>query len=320
MQDVTLIVLFNHNFERNLEVLDKIYRNRFSSIFYIMPFYSGSRPDVISVYDNSFYFEGYIASALSALKNNGSNHYLIIGDDVILHPEIDEHTYSSWFGVGRDDAFISYMFGLHDKSETRPFRRIPPVWTHIRSALDLPEKLAGLEFGRYLPDWQEAFSRLEKHGFVFQKKIPAAILTGRPGSKRVDASFFKSKLSQLKLWVSNFRYIFFKNIVNYPLVGGYSDVVLIPRKNIETFINACGAFGGMNLFVEMAVPTAMCLAFDRIATESDGAVKGMTMWDQDEIRRFEEQHERRLDLLWRNFSPDTLYIHPVKVSKWQTDS
>lgn len=49
MYNVALIILFNHNYEKNLDALKDIYGDRFTHIWYIIPFYSGDREDVISV-------------------------------------------------------------------------------------------------------------------------------------------------------------------------------------------------------------------------------------------------------------------------------
>ena len=57
---VSLIVIFNHKFEQNINLLRKIYDGRFSNIFFILPFYKGNDEDVISVYESSYSFQGYI--------------------------------------------------------------------------------------------------------------------------------------------------------------------------------------------------------------------------------------------------------------------
>jgi hypothetical protein len=56
---ICLIVVFNHRYEKNLAQLREIYKNRFSHVYYLMPFYQGKDFDVIPVYESSFHFQGY---------------------------------------------------------------------------------------------------------------------------------------------------------------------------------------------------------------------------------------------------------------------
>ena len=58
---IALVVIYNHRFDGNISIVEDLYRERFSNIFHLVPFYDGDRPDVIPVYENSFQFQGYIA-------------------------------------------------------------------------------------------------------------------------------------------------------------------------------------------------------------------------------------------------------------------
>ncbi|HYO87569.1 MAG TPA: hypothetical protein VER79_02920, partial [Candidatus Limnocylindrales bacterium] len=44
---ICLVVIFNHRFEANLPILDRLYGDRFHHVRYLMPFYQGTRSDVI---------------------------------------------------------------------------------------------------------------------------------------------------------------------------------------------------------------------------------------------------------------------------------
>lgn len=41
--DVALIVVYNHRYDRNIEVVERIYAGRFSNIFHLVPFYDGTK-------------------------------------------------------------------------------------------------------------------------------------------------------------------------------------------------------------------------------------------------------------------------------------
>ena len=64
MNAATLVIIYNHHYPKNIERLDLIYKDKFKSIFHLIPFYSGEKSNVIPVYGNSFYFQGYIAEVL----------------------------------------------------------------------------------------------------------------------------------------------------------------------------------------------------------------------------------------------------------------
>src|ERR1017187_1011042 len=91
MNKVPLIIIYNHRFDDNIEKLEKIYRDRFSTIFHLVPFYDGDLTNVIPVFERSYYFHGYIPQALRILKKINCSHYFFVSDDVLLHPSINEN-------------------------------------------------------------------------------------------------------------------------------------------------------------------------------------------------------------------------------------
>ena len=48
---VPLIIIYNHRFDQNIEKLNKIYGERFSKIYHLVPFYDGDLPNVIPVFE-----------------------------------------------------------------------------------------------------------------------------------------------------------------------------------------------------------------------------------------------------------------------------
>ncbi|SDL84358.1 hypothetical protein [Siphonobacter aquaeclarae] len=317
MSGVTLILLFNHNYEKNIEPLEKLYGDRFSSIYFIMPFYSGKKKNVISVFDDSFYFQGYMAYALDRLKDNGSEHFIIAGDDLILHPAINEHNYMEFFKVDSSTAFVPFIFELTDTTVGQPWRKIRPAWGHISKAVDLRLESPGINIWNYLPKAEDARILLARHGYQFEPILPRSVFIGELSAKRNDKSFLFTKLSQIKLAMRYFRYLAGSRRVPYPLLGGYVDLLVLPRANLESFVQYCGAFSARNLFVEMAVPTAACLAFDNVVTETDMEWKGLTYWSAKDVELFESSYSNSLSELWRRFPDNTLYIHPIKLSRWK---
>ena len=100
MSSVALIIIYNHRYEKNIDVLERIYRGRFTDIFHLMPFYTGNKKNVIPVYENSMYFQGYVSQGLKAIFDEKYSHYLFVADDLILNPVINEATYEQYLKLG----------------------------------------------------------------------------------------------------------------------------------------------------------------------------------------------------------------------------
>jgi hypothetical protein len=73
-----------------------------------------------------------------------------------------------------------------------------------------------------------------------------------------------------------------------------------------------------SLFAELAIPTALVLAADKIVTEQDLALRGKALWTQEQLDEL-NPYCRRLGRLLRGFPADYLYLHPVKLSQWTAE-
>jgi hypothetical protein len=315
MNEVALLILFNHNFERNIERLEAIYQHRFSNIYFIMPFYQGSRKDVIPVYENSLYFQGYIAQALKQIRHVEFEHYLVIGDDLILNPQITELNFKQHFQVDQDTAFIPGMFLLNDVSETGPHRPYAPFWEHVKSALNFTAFQKGIEASRYLPSYEEALESMNDHGIEFSPEMPKRFFVPRPLIKKNKSLL--DNLRRLKVVIDNLKYICTSSKIPYPMVGSYSDITIIPNAHKEKFILYSGVFSSLDLFVEIALPTALVYSMPNIVTEKQLMKKGHTYWGIEDFNYLEAKYKRSLSVLFNNFPEDTLYIHPIKLSRWE---
>lgn len=314
MSDVALIILFNHNYENNLDLLDKIYGDRFSDIWYIIPFYKGNREDVISVYEKSHYFQGYIATAITQLKSKGYKYYFVIGDDLYLNPKINEDNYKDFFKVDEDTAFIPGPFLLNDLKEKRPSRPYAPVWSGLKYALDFKVDQRGIHTKPLLPSPDEAVSLLKNHGFNFTSKVSRKMFYSNPILNMEKG--LKENIIGLKLFVDNFRNIVLPKKIAYPLIGSYADILVIPSKHQAKFVNYCGTFAALNLFVEIALPTALAFAYPNLVSENNLAHKGETYWYYNHVD-CEKKYRKSLSYLKSNFPEECLYIHPIKLSKWK---
>lgn len=103
---------------------------------------------------------------------------------------------------------------------------------------------------------------------------------------------------------------------DYPLVGAYSDIFLVTADCMQDFCTYCGAFAATNLFVEIAIPTALVLSSNHIKYNKDVKLAGGAMWSDADME-FLKAYNNKLDELIKNYPSDKFYLHPIKLSKWK---
>ncbi|MEI9863098.1 MAG: hypothetical protein WDN00_00775 [Limisphaerales bacterium] len=63
------------------------------------------------------------------------------------------------------------------------------------------------------------------------------------------------------------------------------------------------------------MPTALALSCKKIICEKDTKWKGIEYWAR-EIDDFGRSRDYSIKKLYEGFTPEQLYVHPVKLSKW----
>lgn len=325
---VALIFVFNHRYDKNIDVLDKMYEERFSNRYFLVPFYNGDRKNVIPVYENSFQFQGYLAQGLKHYFNETYEHYFFVADDLVLNPAINEHNYKTYFNLTEQSSFIPELFLLHEFTNNHTLRfntyksffgrRQKLYWWRIKDVIKYRHKNEGVENEKEMPTRQQAQEQLAKHGYHVKPLTFADIYGWFPlppynKEKRQQALRFLYRLNRYNKEVT----------LDYPMVASYSDVLIVSSESIKKFCHYCGVFASNKLFVECAIPTALLLASDAVVTENDLDKRGQVWWGytKKEAGEYEEEMQRyeyNLKDLLRHFPKEKLYIHPIKLSKWQT--
>ncbi|HEY2587951.1 MAG TPA: hypothetical protein VGI81_19565 [Tepidisphaeraceae bacterium] len=292
-----LVVVFNHKYDNNLDKLDAIYRDRFPDTRYLVPFYQGSRSDVIPVHESSAQFQGYFAHATHAYIDPAVSHYAFIADDLLLNPDIHAGNLLERFGVGAGEACIENLNPLNNNSFE---------WPHTIGALFAwpPERF--VMYRQELPTAEAAAARFAKHGVTFAD-ITWRNLRGNNGWKR-----YPGWHHALKLMVQRKGRIPLPD----PMAMTYADIVIVPRESIRQFAHLCGVFAAMRLWVEIAIPTALALSCDRIVQLLHGSQPRRQIWTQAEVDDLERRTDRRVSRAFDVVGRDHLYIHPVKLSRW----
>lgn len=295
---VALVIIFNHRYDKNIPLLRKIYSDRFSIIRFIVPFYEGKDDDVYTVYENSFEFQGYIAQSYDKLKELECQHYVFIGDDLILNPTINENNILSSLRLNKSDSYIESVTPLKYMK-----------WHYHRffnaSKAFLGE---GVNFDSELPSYESAYKRVAEYGFgnIDINKDMKKIIPDVNGIRGKIKVFLDRTVHPVT--------------VKYPLFTGYSDFFVIPKEKLYDFSRLCGVFSAMRLFVEIAIPTAMVLVNHKknLKMQQDVEVITKKMWCvSDFVMHFEKKCNYRIENMDENWPINYLYLHPVKLSRWE---
>jgi len=309
---VALIIVFNHNYEKNLKKLHLLYGKRFKNIYYLIPFYQGDEENVIPVYGSSYYFQGFISQSLKIIYKKHYDHYIYIADDLILNPDINENNYKELFKIGDESSFIPEYFSLDsvsskkilDLKEVRGFDSIDNqtkfYWGHTNRALNFSLQREGLESETLLPTYEEAISRMTNHGIKIAPLKHEDILGICPEVHEKEARY----------------------CLEYPLVASYSDIVIVSAQAIKEFSFYCGVFFAQNLFVELAIPTSLLMSTKKIITEKMLQKSGKVFWlynpvEAEGYQNLVSKYEWKLEQLMNKWPNDYLYVHPLKLSKWE---
>jgi len=110
-----------------------------------------------------------------------------------------------------------------------------------------------------------------------------------------------------------------KYFLSYPIVGSYSDICVVSSDAIKEFCHYCGVFAATRLFVEMALPTALVLSAKKIVTEKELELQGKVLCSQQDRKELVDKYSNSLQKLIVDFPTNYLYLHPVKLSQWNTE-
>ncbi|QXE19777.1 hypothetical protein [Clostridium sp. 001] len=295
---VCLIVIFNHRYDSNLEKLDKLYRNRFNNIYYLVPFYNGTREDVVPVYESSYQFQGYLAQSYDKIANKKYSHYLIIGDDLILNPALNEDNILDKFGMDNGDAFIESLTPLNKTY----------YWYRERFIdADRAFKQDGTSYKDEIPSKEEAQKLAQAYGFN--------------DFSLNHLKYTKVPIKRLHAKIKDLIYRFTLPIrLDYPLVTGYSDFIILPNDIYKEFCRLSGTFAAMRLFVEISIPTAIMFTVskDHLKTSTNVNLKTPKLWwITDTVKEFSKQCDYRIYSMTDYWPEEYAYLHPIKLSKWK---
>ncbi len=297
-----LVVVFNHRFEGNLPLLRALYRGRFSTVRFLVPFYRGEDRDVVPVFESSATFQGYFAQARRHLAAEGISHYVFVADDLLLDPAINETNLHVYLRLRPGGGYTKYL---------EPFSSLTSRWTHFNRTLRALRFDEFVNARNELPPREEAVARLAAHGLEVRP-------LGWRNLEAVPGPWWHRAKEWLKtLWLLHHRRD--GRELPYPLLMGYADLLVVPAAALGEFCHLCGVFAAMGIFVECAAVTALALAVPDLSLERDLTRRGLELWSDAERHAFWTRYSARLPRLLEDFPAGCLYVHPVKLHHWQAD-
>ena len=325
MNKAALVVIFNHRYEKNIPKLEEYYGSRFQHRSYLVPFAPTESDQILRVVENGWCFSGHIAQAATRFKVADVTHYVFAGDDLILNPALDQTSILDALCLDESSGYIKSL------SSADRVRFGWPWSIYAYNSL----RNAKYDYKRELPTAEQAKARFERMGLTFPTPVP----------RKGDTKWlhYPAKVRTLKELYWNLKLLpdYIGSLTNfllsmrkpssYPLLAGYSDFVVVPAKDLDLFAHYCGVFAAMNMFAEVAVPTALALACDTVKTEivmgghfADPKPSrvaglrwhGLELWEG-EIGTFAQSLQYSWEAFIKHFPDDALYTHPVKLSQWK---
>ena len=303
-----MVVIFNHRYDKNLPLLRKIYGGRFSDVRFLMPFYDGADADVIPVYESSYQFQGYLIQAYDKLKDIPCTHYLFLGDDVFIRPDLDEINFVARTNM-HGKKFLGKEFSpLNSPDKFRWF------WTAGSSFYD-----AATHWRDSLYTYEEAMSKFNDFFGAKYKEVYDAAFFGDPNA---PGSTVLGGWQDAKGFINIVNYFIATNgntlHIPYPMAGGgcTGDIFCLDKGSLLEFSRLCGIFSAMNLFVEIAIPTAVVLNYNRDDVIFFPKGSALIMWGNDR-NVFADKYGRDVARLLNEWDDKLIYVHPVKLSRWK---
>ena len=167
MSEVVLIIIYNHQYNKNIEILEQIYKDRFSNIYHLIPFYTGDKKNVIPVYECSYHFQGYVSQGFKSYFKDEYKHYFFVADDLILNPVINENNYTQHLKLNANTSFLPEIISLHQRKD---------FWSHIIGAFRWNINFPGVEAKNQLPDYDTALQMFAKFGIEIKWSIVSIII------------------------------------------------------------------------------------------------------------------------------------------------
>jgi hypothetical protein len=280
-----------------------------------------NRVDVITVYRGSFSHNGYITDAKQQLDEIDCSHFIIMHDDVLLNPSLNESNILNFLCVNERDAFVPYIWQIDaDIGAWHFFPGI--VWKLFYPNNSLSG--SGLEYQVIfdnLPPISVAKEKMRRYGLLSNgllKLMNTTLSESAPigVASLLHARYFSS--SKIEMHMRLVRSLLdglydtapggTQIELPYPfaMTGPFSDFYILPKYALTDYAHISGIFAAANIFVEVVVGTVLVLSADNVvsAREKDLTFK----WSEE---------NRDLDVIASEMLENRKLVatHPFKIAR-----
>lgn len=318
---IAAVVLFNHPFEKNIPPLRQLYEGRFSDCLFVSPFYRGEEADVVPTYRSSFYHGSYVCDAIGRLRDVDCEYVLVIHDDVLLNPKINQDNLLGLLGLeGGLDAFVPHfrrvstnindwdwtlgtLLRLVDEKNPLCGTGYPGLQFLTDTIKTSPYGLANLEH-HFGPHLETKYFRPTEAG-----PRPSNFYAHRGRTHRTTYELVASATNYL-MRESDKSQPFIK--LPFPLIttGSMGDFLLIKKERLDTYAHYVGMMSSAGMFTEVGIPLSLLCACPQV--ESLPHHTRAFRWAMGP-NRLQYESEARIEEDFAN--GEALALHPVKLSR-----
>lgn len=323
-KDICLCIVFNHPYPENIDLLDKIYGERFPTIRYLVPFYRDeSNPNVIPVYRGSYVHQGFANDAAWKLRQIDCSHFVFLQDDVLLNPNLNANNLLEKLGVGPEDSFINQISNMEfDVGSWHWILGILWKFFYPRNQLSGTGVDSVDTIIKYLPPVDYALEKLGRYGvqlpkiYLTENSLQAdSVISGIPYFSTQD----KDLIFQMNKVVVDSLYSTAPsgNCIEIPYPFAVSawgaDFFVVPKSCFEEYQHYSGVLAAAGTFAEISVATALALASPNVVTAKDKDLLFEWVWSPDREHQSEALSQKLQD-------EAMVAVHPVKLSLFRKDT
>jgi hypothetical protein len=301
---VALCLFFNYPFERNIPVLESLYRDTFDDIVHIQPMMRSDRDNVHTVYRAAFNFGGFFSDSLAFLSELDADYLVFSGDDCIINTALFGDNFATTFLRDNEEisAFLPQPLKFCNGNE----------WgsSHKINTLARFAKGYGL-YDQRIEDWLGFLPDPNPIRNTAQRLAVHSDKMSQPTAEQ------KSKMNPAQLEVlTSMMGNQSEAPMPYPLVYAISDFFIVSRKNLELFCHNVGLLAAMNIFSEVSVPTALMSLPGPLLRASDLNLTFDWTWGRNqEVEHFVPTSIEEIGGVISDMDTHTLFRHPIKLSK-----
>lgn len=299
-----LCLFFNYPFERNIPILEALYAGTFDQIVHIQPLVQSERPNVHTVYRAAFNFGGFFADSKAFLESVDADYYVFAGDDCVVNTRLfDKGLKENLLGARQEfTAFIPKLLKFSNGNEWNNPHKINALARFVSGYGLYDQRIEGWQ--GFLPDphpIEEAARRLRVDSSSIQRPPEKDIELLAPAQREVLRRLLGSNPTAP---------------MPYPLVYAVSDFFVVSRKHLSTFCHNVGLLASMNIFPEVAVPTALLTLPGPIVQANELGLTFEWTWGRNQdAEHFVPTTVAEVRNFIAGMKDNTLFRHPIKLSK-----